>query len=106
MVCPFCENSEIGERTIIEDEFAKAFPSIQPIVPGHILIIPKRHVSKFEDLNKDELDSVFKLMDLIKKALTKIFDAEGFNIAWNESETAGQSVPHFHLHIVPRKKRR
>ncbi len=103
MNCEFCKNSEIDSRVIIENELAKAFPSIQPIVPGHILIIPKRHIQRFEELNEKERGSIFDLMDKVKKALIKTFEAEGFNIAWNENEIAGQSVPHFHLHIVPRK---
>ncbi len=104
MSCDFCENPEIDSRVIIENEFAKAFPSIQPIVPGHILIVPKRHAVKFEDLNSKEVESIFELAEIIKKALVKTFNAEGFNIAWNENEIAGQSIPHFHLHIVPRRK--
>ncbi|MBR9702253.1 HIT family protein [Candidatus Pacearchaeota archaeon] len=104
MICAFCENKENDERVVVENKLAKAFPTTQPIVPGHILILPKRCVSKFEDLTIGERNAVFELMDKVKKALRKSFDCKGFNHAWNENLIAGQTVPHFHLHIIPRKK--
>lgn len=104
MNCSFCEDKDTEERVIIENEFAKAFLGHQPIVPGHTLIIPKRCVPKFEDLTNDERNAIFDLMNKIKIGLTKTFGSEGFNHSWNENLIAGQTVPHFHLHIVPRKK--
>jgi diadenosine tetraphosphate (Ap4A) HIT family hydrolase len=79
------------------------FPTNMPIVPGHILISPIRHVAKFEDLNAEEVNAIFDLFKESKNALVKSFGAEGFNIAWNENKIAGQSVPHFHMHLLPRK---
>jgi diadenosine tetraphosphate (Ap4A) HIT family hydrolase len=61
-------------------------------------------VATFEELTKEEKEAVFDLSEKIKKSLTKVFNSEGFNHAWNEGELAGQSVPHFHLHILPRKQ--
>jgi len=102
-ICAYCTIPEIKERTILENKFAFAFPTNIPIVPGHILIVPKRCVAKFEDMTKSEKEAVFDLQSKLKIALKKSFGADGFNIAWNEGELAGQSVPHFHLHILPRK---
>ena len=104
MYCAFCENKENGERIFIDNELANAFLTTQPIVPGHTLVVPKRCVSKFEDLTIGERNAVFELMNKVKIALKKTFNCEGFNHAWNEDSVAGQAVPHFHLHIVPRKK--
>ena len=104
MNCDFCENNSIKERLITENELAKAFPTSQPIVPGHTLIISKRCVPKFEDLTTKEKDAIFDLIKKIKMALTKTFNCTEFNHAWNEGSTAGQTVPHFHLHIIPRKE--
>lgn len=104
MNCPFCEDKEVKDRIIIENVLAFAFPTLTPIVPGHILICPKRHVQYIEDSTAEEREAIEELRNKIKKALKKAFQAEGFNYAWNEEKIGGQSVPHFHLHIVPRKE--
>jgi len=83
---------------------AFAFPTLTPIVPGHILVCPKRHIQYAEDATLEERVAIEELRYKIKDALRKVLGAEGFNYAWNEEEICGQSVPHFHLHIVPRKE--
>ncbi len=103
MQCVYCENLAIKERTIIKNDLAWAFPTNIPIVPGHVLIAPIRCVALFEDLTDKEKTAIFDIRNKMKEALTKLFQAEGFNYAWNEHEVAGQSVPHFHLHMLPRK---
>ncbi len=95
---------QIKSRLIIENELAFAFPTNIPIVPGHTLICPKRHVSKIDDLNDDELHAILLLQKKLKQAMIKVFAAEGFNYAWNEGQIAGQKVNHLHLHMLPRKK--
>ena len=104
MNCAFCELPIIQERKIIENDLAWSFPTNIPIVPGHVIICPKRCVKKFEDLTNDEREAVFNLVARLKISLTKAFQAEGFNYAWNEGKLTGQSVPHFHLHLLPRKE--
>ncbi len=101
--CIYCTSSEIKERTIKRTEFAWAFPTNIPITPGHTLIIPVRHAQKFEELTDKEKVAIFELAAEIKDALRDAFGAEGFHCVWNEGNIAGQSVPHFHLHIVPRR---
>lgn len=103
MACVYCDSPEIAARRIVENEFALAFPTNIPITPGHTLVIPKRHVGTYEALTDHELTSLFELAASIQSALRKTFGAEGFNCAFNVDEVAGQSIPHFHLHIVPRK---
>lgn len=103
MNCDFCDNPAVLKRTIIENDLAYAFPTHTPIVPGHILIAPKRHVQYYEETTAGEKVAIEELREKLKAALLKVFDAQGFNYAWNEEEVGGQSVPHFHLHIVPRK---
>jgi diadenosine tetraphosphate (Ap4A) HIT family hydrolase len=104
MRCAFCELPVIQERKIIENNLAWAFPSNIPIVPGHVLICPKRCVAKFEDLTFEEKEAIYILIKKLKQSLIKLFNAQGFNYAWNEGKLAGQSVPHFHLHLLPRKE--
>jgi diadenosine tetraphosphate (Ap4A) HIT family hydrolase len=103
MTCPFCEKPDVKEREIIRTELAWAFPTNIPITPGHVLICPVRHVSKIDDLTEQEILAIFGLLKKLKTAIVKSMNAEGFNVAWNEGEMAGQSVPHVHIHLVPRK---
>src|SRR5271168_2673767 len=99
--CAFCTLPELKNRTIVRDDFAWAFLTNIPITPGHTLVAPVRHVQKFEDLTDDERAAIFKMTMKIKTVLKEAFGAEGFHYAWNEEKVAGQSVPHFHLHVVP-----
>jgi len=93
---------EIKERSIAENKTAWAFLTNIPITPGHALVSPKRVIETMEELTEKELIDIFALTTLVKNALRKTYGAEGFNFAWNEGSAYGQSVPHFHLHIVPR----
>ncbi|MBI3888535.1 HIT domain-containing protein [Candidatus Nomurabacteria bacterium] len=103
-ICVFCTNPGVKEREIIRNELAWAFPTNIPIVPGHVLICPIRCVDDFNDLTQEEVLAIFDLQKKLKKAFKKVFGAEGFNYAWNEAEVGGQAVPHFHLHMLPRKE--
>lgn len=104
MNCPYCTSPEIQKRKIVENDLAFSFLGNMPIVPGHTLVVPKRHVAKYEDLTGEEMRAIEDLRVKILRALTKTFSAVGFNFAWNDEKIAGQSVPHFHLHIIPRKE--
>ncbi|MFA6459185.1 MAG: HIT domain-containing protein [Candidatus Paceibacterota bacterium] len=101
--CPYCSLPEIKERKVNENDLAWSFPTNIPITPGHMLIVPKRCIARYEDLTEEEKASIEALRVGILTALKKVFGSEGFNFAWNDGKMAGQSVPHFHLHVVPRK---
>ncbi|HUC01924.1 MAG TPA: HIT family protein [Candidatus Paceibacterota bacterium] len=100
--CIYCTLPDIPARTVKRNELAIAFLTNIPITPGHTLVIPARHVATFDELKDDERRAIFALAAEVKAALWKAFGATGFNHAWNEGAVAGQSIPHFHLHIVPR----
>lgn len=102
-VCAYCSVPEIRQRCITENNLAWAFLTNIPITPGHTLVCPKRCVAALADLTEAEKLAVFELAETIMKSLRLAFAAEGFNCAWNQEKLAGQSVPHFHLHIVPRR---
>ena len=104
MSCVFCTNPEIKEREIIGDDLAWAFPTNIPITPGHTLIAPRRCVKTLEELTQEEKLAIFELAEKIMSALRKLYGVEGFNCVWNQEKLAGQSVPHFHLHIIGRKE--
>lgn len=102
-MCPFCTDPVIQDRSIVKNKLAWAFPTNIPVVPGHVLVLPVRCVATFEELTPEEKAAIFELKSQIMHSLEKTFGAEGFNFAWNQGDVAGQSVPHFHLHVVPRK---
>lgn len=95
---------EIKARTVARNHLAFSFLSHMPIVPGHLLICPIRVATSSEELTFEEWQAILDLKYHVCTALRQAFNAEGFNFAWNMGENAGQSVPHFHLHVVPRKK--
>ena len=104
MECVFCEDPKVNNRIIYQNNCVKALLTVTPIVPGHILIMPIRHLKYWEDLTAEEKINLEEVRIKMKNVLKKAFHAQGFNFAWNEELIGGQSVPHLHLHVVPRKK--
>lgn len=102
--CVFCNKPEIRARAIFSNSKILAFPTNIPIVPGHILLVPTRCVSVWTELTRIEQQAMEQARRKIVRALQKTFQTQGFNFAWNEGKVAGQSVPHLHLHIIPRKQ--
>ena len=100
--CPFCNinNSEI----ILESEYSVAIHDKFPVNNGHTLIIPKRHTSNYFSLKKEEKKDIWNFVDEIAKLLTKKFSPAGFNIGVNINKSAGQTIPHVHIHVIPRYK--
>ena len=104
--CIFCKiiKGEIPSSTVYEDDKYKVILDIGPVAKGHCLILPKEHYADFYDIPEDLAVGAYKLA---KKLMVKITDAlgcDGFNICQNNKEAADQSVPHFHMHLVPRYK--
>ncbi|MES2088204.1 MAG: HIT domain-containing protein [Patescibacteria group bacterium] len=104
ITCAFCEIPAIAERTVIKNKLAWAFLTNIPITPGHVLISPIRCVATLDEMTDKEIAAIFDLRKKLLPVLKKLFGAEGFHFAWNEGKVASQSVPHFHLHVVSRKK--
>lgn len=97
---PFTTLPEIIGRTFLGNELSFAFLTNIPITPGHTLICPRRVVLKIDELTEQELKSMHELLILVKARLEATLEVKGFNYAWNEGKDFGQSVPHFHLHVV------
>jgi len=102
--CVYCTNTDIKTRLIAENDLAWAFPTNIPITPGHTLVVPKRCVASLAELTDAEFLAIKSLATQIMGGLKKIVGSEGFNCVWNQGKLAGQSVPHFHLHIISRKE--
>lgn len=73
-----------------------------PISPGHTLIIPRRHTGSFFSLSPEERDAVLALLDEARDSIDAIFKPDGYNIGINDGKAAGQTVPHLHVHLIPR----
>ena len=104
--CIFCKlaGGEIPTATLYEDEDFRVILDANPASKGHALIIPKEHYANLYELD-DELAA--KAMVLAKKMITKLTDilgCDGYNLVQNNGEAAGQTVFHFHLHMIPRWK--
>jgi len=102
MSCVYCDLPEIQAREIARNDLARVLPTNIPITPGHLLVMPLRCVTTFSELTGEERAAIFDLTARARDALIKEYGAEGFNYAWNEGGDFGQTVPHFHIHIVPR----
>ena len=98
--CPFC--SLLQSRVIDSSPLGLVIRDAFPISPGHTLIIPKRHVGSFFDLEADERAELLALLCQAKVVADKEFSPQGYNIGINDGAAAGQTVPHLHLHLIPR----
>lgn len=98
--CPFCALDE--RRIVSANEHALWIYDGFPVSPGHALIIPKRHVGSFFEIETDERLSLLELLDAAKEEITKIYKPDAFNIGINDGPAAGQTVPHLHIHLMPR----
>ena len=92
-------SSHIFYRT----KLSVAFVNLRPIVPGHVLIMPERIVAKMEDLSEDEYLDVWRSVRKVQAILKDHHQATAFNVAVQDGKAAGQSVPHVHVHVLPRK---
>jgi diadenosine tetraphosphate (Ap4A) HIT family hydrolase/5-methylcytosine-specific restriction endonuclease McrA len=101
--CRFCE--VIVVRMVGSNALSYAIRDGNPVTPLHTLIIPQRHVESFFDLHGGERNALFALLDAMKSDIQHKDDTiEGFNVGVNNGEAAGQSVPHVHVHLIPRRR--
>jgi len=104
--CIFCKilSGAIPSYKVYEDEFVFAFLDIYPCSEGHTVVLPKKHIERFTQMDVIDAANLFSSVHKISKAVCKSFDLQGMNIGMNVGEVAGQSVPHVHVHIIPRKE--
>ncbi|CCZ05046.1 HIT family protein [Bovifimicola ammoniilytica] len=102
--CIFCKiaNGIIPSHTLYEDENFKVIFDLGPATKGHALILPKKHFDNIYEMDDETASKVFVLAKKMATAMTKAFDCDGFNVIQNNGECAGQSVFHFHMHLIPR----
>jgi histidine triad (HIT) family protein len=88
---------------VFEDDISLAFLDHRPLFPGHCLLVPKDHFETLSDLPAELIDPFFRNVQLLSRAVEVALEAEGFLVAMNNR--VSQSVPHLHVHIVPRRKK-
>jgi len=101
MTCPFCDKKS-ENAVFARSEQALAVYNISPLLPGHSLIIPKRHVRTIYELSDSEYEDMVFFMRDVSGLLRKAYKAEGINWTLQEGEAAGQTVSHLHFHLIPR----
>jgi len=101
--CLFCTTKE--EEIIEENEFAYATFDSYPVSSKHCLIVPKRHIKDYFELNENEVTGCDQLIKIIKNQIEKDDKTvKGFNIGVNSGKVAGQSIMHCHIHLIPRRE--
>lgn len=98
MTCVFCDY----EDKLLENDLACAVYDRHPVSPGHVLIIPKRHVASFFETSREERKALLELLEKAREHIIADFSPHGFNIGINEGRAAGQTIAHLHIHLIPR----
>ena len=102
--CIFCKiiAKEIPNHTVYEDDNVLAFLDIFPCSKGHTVVIPKRHAERMIDLSAAEQAHIMQGVSEVMKKIDQVLKPAGMNVGWNDRTVAGQSVPHVHVHLIPR----
>ena len=102
--CIFCKlaNGEIPTNVLYEDDVVKVIFDAEPVSRGHVLILPKEHFDNIYSIDDNTAGHVFQVAAKLSRAIKQSLECEGINILQNNEEPAGQTVFHFHMHIIPR----
>lgn len=102
--CLFCKIAagELESATVFESNDFRVILDKFPSGKGHTLIMPKEHIENIYELDGDTAGKMFGLVAVVAKALKKVLNCDGMNILQNNGEIAGQTVMHFHIHLIPR----
>lgn len=99
--CRFC-TSKPGRRLLLEGKYGFAAYDRHPASKGHFLVIPYRHFAEYFDIDDEERDELWSLVAEGKKIVDQEYSPDGYNIGINIGKWAGQSIPHLHIHVIPR----
>jgi diadenosine tetraphosphate (Ap4A) HIT family hydrolase len=100
-VCPFC--SPADRRIWLENEHAVAFADAFPVTDGHMLVVPRQHVSSIYELSAAQQAALWDQVALVRERLLVGLKPDGFNIGVNDGLAAGQTIDHAHIHVIPRR---
>ncbi len=104
--CIFCKiaNGEIPSATIYEDDDFRAFLDLNPATRGHALLVPKDHFANLFELDEEHAEKAILLAKKLGERMQRKLGCDGLNLIQNNGEAAGQTVFHFHMHLIPRYK--
>ena len=104
--CIFCKiaQGEIPSSTIYEDDMFRVILDLSPAAKGHALVLPKEHFRNIFDIDEKTASRLFVVAAKVARAMKEALGCDGMNLVQNNEEIAGQTVFHFHLHIIPRYK--
>ena len=100
MNCPFCTLP--ASRIVKENDHALLIRDAYPVSPGHSLVIPKRHIGSWFEASAEERGAMLALIDQAKAMIDVELAPDSYNIGINDGSAAGQTVPHLHMHLIPR----
>ena len=102
--CIFCKiaNGEVPSKTLYEDDEFRVILDLGPATKGHALVLPKEHYANLYELPEETAGEVMKLAKKMVTKMTERLGCEGFNLVQNNGDLAGQTVYHFHMHMIPR----
>lgn len=102
--CIFCKiaNGEVPSKTLYEDDKFRVILDLGPATKGHALVLPKEHYKNLYELPEETAGEVMKLAKKMVTKMTERLGCEGFNLVQNNGDLAGQTVYHFHMHMIPR----
>lgn len=101
--CPFCRTDFAAKSFMSNDQFLAIY-NIAPVMPGHSLVVPRRHATSLLELTTEEISGYFLFSRQVTELLMKAFGGKGFDWSLQEGKAAGQTVAHLHLHIIIRKE--
>jgi len=104
MACVFCQiaNGQIPSMKVYEDDRVLAFLDVTPLSEGHVLVIPKAHYVRLDEMPDDDVAAIARVLPRLAAAVVEASGAEGYNLLQNNGRCAGQAVDHVHFHIIPR----
>ncbi|KAJ6551711.1 diadenosine hydrolase [Mycena capillaripes] len=99
----FFSTIEVTRQAFYRSSLSYAIVNLKPIVPGHVLVLPTRHVPRLADLSELELANLMRTVQQVGSVIERAYGADGLTVACQDGKAAGQTVPHVHFHLLPRK---
>ncbi len=100
---PFCGKGILSE-VFLETRHFLAVPNIRPILPGHVVVFPKRHAASLLELDDEEMLDMREMLSRLLPTLLRLYVSGSYNLAVNQGESAGMTIGHLHLHVLPRRE--
>ena len=100
--CAFCDEEVLQRGVFYEDDCVRVLYTHRPIVPAHFLVIPKRHVERFEGLSTEEIAHMGVAIQKLHQSAAKVFSTSSYILLQKNGQEAGQTVPHVHFHYIAR----